>query len=224
MLSGVPLIRKKDNAEVHAMSAPLVINKSTGVKFGKSEEGAVFLDPQMTSVYKFYQFWLNVDDEGVTDYLKIYTLLAKSEIEEILDEFNSNRASRNAQKALAYEVTKLVHGQERADSVKRATETLFGGNDYSQLQKADFEMLAKELPQAMGFVGNMLGNTLLEVGLASSMSEVRRFFDQGAIYLNGRQLTEDVAISDDDNLGSGYAVLKRGKNAMSLLQIVHHPH
>jgi tyrosyl-tRNA synthetase len=223
-IAGVDLIRRLTGNEAHVWSSPLVINKTTGVKFGKSEDGAVWLDPSMTSVYQFYQFWLNVDDEGVSDYLKIYTLLPKEKIEEILQEFSANRASRIAQKTLAYEVTKIVHGQERADSVKRATEVLFGGNDYTQLEQTDFEMLATELPNVMGFVGDKLSAAILQSGLAGSTSDVRRFFEQGAIYLNGKQLTEDTVISDDDNLGSGYAVLKRGKNAMALLQIVHHPY
>jgi tyrosyl-tRNA synthetase len=108
MLSGVPLIRKKENAEVHALSTPLVINKTTGVKFGKSEEGAIWLDDSKTSVYKFYQFWLNVDDEGVEDYLKVYTLLPKDEIEKVMVEFINDKAGRLAQKTLAYEVTKPI--------------------------------------------------------------------------------------------------------------------
>jgi tyrosyl-tRNA synthetase len=116
MLSGVPLIRKKENKEAHAFSMPLVINKQTGRKFGKSEEGAVWLDPSKTSPFKFYQFWINADDDSVEDYLKIYTLLSKEEIESLIDEFKQNPAGRSAQKVLAYEVTKIVHGEEQAKS------------------------------------------------------------------------------------------------------------
>ena len=113
-LAGVEMIRKLEGGEAHVYSTPLVINKATGVKFGKSEGGAVWLDPEQTSVYKFYQFWLNADDEGVIDYLKIYTLLPREEVERLQAAVQNNPGAREAQKALAFEATKLVHGEEAA--------------------------------------------------------------------------------------------------------------
>src|SRR5690606_7214679 len=121
ILSGVELIRKKETAIVHGMTAPLVINKATGRKFGKSEGGAVWLDATKTSVYKFYQFWLNTDDESAIDYLKLFTLINKEEIESIAERHAANPSAREAQKRLAYEVTRLVHGDQRADSAVRVT-------------------------------------------------------------------------------------------------------
>ncbi|MDQ5958700.1 MAG: tyrosyl-tRNA synthetase, partial [Patescibacteria group bacterium] len=145
MLSGVPLIRKKENADVQALSAPLVLDKTTGKKFGKSEDGAIWLDAKLTSPYKFYQFWLNVDDEGVLDYLKIYTLLSKQQIEDVMEQFNLDKSSRYAQKTLAYEVTKIVHGQKKADSLQRISQALFVTKDYLNLTKEDFIELGAEL-------------------------------------------------------------------------------
>src|SRR5690606_19021614 len=113
IISGVELIRKVTGNTAHAMTAPLVINKSTGRKFGKSEGGAVWLDESKTSVYKFYQFWLNTDDESAIDYLKLFSLLDKSEIDQIESEHKASPAQRLAQRRLAEEVTALVHGQDR---------------------------------------------------------------------------------------------------------------
>lgn len=212
MLSGVPLIRKKENAEVHALSMPLIIDKTTGKKFGKSEEGAVWLDPNRTSVYKFYQFWLNVDDETVEDYLKVYTELDKDTIEHLMVEFMNDRASRKAQKTLAFEVTKLVHGAERADAVKKATEVLFGEGSFNDLNESEIEMLRAELPSAE--IGNDIYQTIVDAGLASSKSEARNFLFSGAIYINGQKVTDDQNIP----VQSGYSLLKRGKNSFAIIK------
>lgn len=219
-VAGVDLIRRITGHETHVWSAPLVINKSTGVKFGKSEDGAVWLDENLTSVYKFYQFWLNVDDEGVVDYLKIYTLLIKEQIDSILKEFNDHKASRIAQKTLAYEVTKLVHGVDRAEAVKRVTETLFGGGDYHQLQSKDFDILLTELPLVETKPGDLIGDLLLSSGLASSKTEAKRYLEQGAIYLNSQQQINDRLITKEHDLNHGYAILRRGKNSQALLKIL----
>src|SRR5262249_32362448 len=124
-IAGVDLIRRIEGGEAHIWSAPLVINKTTGVKFGKTEGGAVWLDEKKTSVYRFYQFWLNTDDDSVEDFLKLYTLLARNEIAKLLEEFNQNRGERKAQKTLAYEVTQLVHGAQKASAVQKVTDVLF---------------------------------------------------------------------------------------------------
>lgn len=217
MLSGVPLIRKKDNAQVHAMSIPLVINKATGKKFGKSEGGAVWLDQDLTSPYQFYQFWLNVDDEGVEDYLKVYTLLSKPDIDQIMERFRQNPAERHAQKALAYEVTKLVHGAERADSVKRISEVLFGNGDYSTLTTDDFIELGKELGVVPASTTD-LAELLVEGKLAGSKSEARRFITSGAVYANGVQLPADTTDLSDAAFMQGYCIVRRGKNTQTVVK------
>ncbi|MCA9337646.1 tyrosine--tRNA ligase, partial [Candidatus Saccharibacteria bacterium] len=134
-ISGVDLVRRVTGDEVHILTCPLIINEATGKKFGKSEEGAVWLDPARTSVYKFYQFWLNADDEGVETYLKIFTELDKPAIDKVMSEFKSDKSARHAQKVLAYEVTKLVHGKDNAETAKKVSAVLFGGEDFLQLSE-----------------------------------------------------------------------------------------
>jgi tyrosyl-tRNA synthetase len=218
-IAGVELIRRITGDEAHIWSAPLVINKATGLKFGKSEDGAVWLDENKTSVYQFYQFWLNVDDESAVDLIKLYTMLSKDEITEILADFAVDKASRRVQKALAYEVTKIVHGQEKADAVVRTTEVLFGGANYAELTEKDFDYLKAELPLLQIKLGDDFIAALVYSGLASSNSEARRFLEQGSIYLNGQQVNLERRISAEDRLDGRHAVLRRGKNANALLQI-----
>jgi tyrosyl-tRNA synthetase len=212
-ISGVELIRRVEGAEAHIWSAPLIINKTTGKKFGKSEDGAVWLDSGLTSVYKFYQFWLNVDDEGVQEYLKIFTELDKPAIDDILQRFNEDRASRLAQRILAYEVTKIVHGQERAEAVKHASEVLFGQGSFLELNDAEKEILKQELPVAKA--EDDFSQTIVNAGLAASKTEARNFFASGAISVNGHKVTPEQpmeAFRPGDNL------LKRGKNSFAIIE------
>lgn len=218
-IAGVELIRRIDGKEAHVYSVPLIINKATGKKFGKSEDGAIWLDENLTSVYKFYQFWLNIDDEGVIDYMKVYTLLSKEEIEAIDVEFQQNKAGRLAQKTLAYEVTKLVHGADRADSVRKISETLFGSGDYSQLTADDFALLEKELPFAQG-AEQQLTDFLVDSGLASSKTEARRFLEGNAIYINGSQIPLEKATLTAEDAIDGYIIIRRGKNQQVLYKFV----
>lgn len=211
-VAGVDLTRRMTGNEVHVWSAPLVVNKTTGVKFGKTEEGAIWLDAQKTSPYQFYQFWLNVDDEGAEDYLKIYTLLSKKEIESILKEFAGDRGSRIAQKRLAFEATKLIHGEKTANSVQRITETLFGSSDYNKLNDEDYKQLASELPE-VELKGDLLA-VLVDSGLASSKSEATRLVEQGAVSINGEKVGADETL----NVKPGKNVLKRGKNQFAILK------
>lgn len=207
-LAGVELIRKAEGGEAHVWSTPLVINKATGVKFGKSEDGAVWLDPAKTSPYKFYQFWLNVDDEGVGDYLKIYTLIQPDEYDTLMKEFKADRAGRSAQKYLAYEATKLVHGEKIAKSVQKVSGVLFGGLEFSELAKEDIEELAKEIPVATK--GTVIG-ALVTTGAASSNSEARRLIEGGAVSINGEKITEDQEVNKS-------SLLKKGKNTFILVK------
>lgn len=218
-ITGVDLLRRMEGVEAHVWSAPLIVNKATGVKFGKSEDGAVWLDDGMTSVYKFYQFWLNVDDEGVGDYLKIYTLLDKAAYEKIMVEFEADRAGRLAQKTLAYEVTKLVHGQEAADSVVRITNVLFGGGDLAEISSKDVDQMKNELPTAHQKDGDLVAHALVETGLAGSLSEARRFMEQNGVALNGQKIGPDYVLTQDDRKVAGSALLRRGKNNYAIIDI-----
>ena len=208
LLSGVELIRKKENAEVYAMTAPLLINKSTGRKFGKSEGGAVWLDENKTSVYKFYQFWLNVDDESAIEYMKIFTMLDRDTIEAIAENHAVNPGARSAQKVLAREVTDIVHGVNRRESVERVTEVLFGGGDFRQLSDDDLDALAQEIPRVDVGVGVI--EALVVSGAVSSNGEARRLLKSGAISLNGEKLANDRAINNQ-------SLLKKGKNTFVLI-------
>lgn len=208
-VTGVQLIRRIANAEAHVFSSPLVVNKATGVKFGKSEEGAVWLDARMTSVYKFYQFWLNVDDEGVIDYMKIYTLLTREAVEDLERQKQSNPGERAAQKALAFEATRIVHGEEAAKSAEKVTAVLFGGNHVDSLSPDDLELLASEIPTAGK--GSNVVDLLVSSGLAESKGEVRRLIIGGAISVNGEKIQEDVVINES-------ALVKKGKNSFLLVR------
>ena len=208
LLSGVDLIRKKENTEVYAMTAPLLINKSTGRKFGKSEGGAVWLDENKTSVYKFYQFWLNVDDESAIEYMKIFTMLDRDTIEAIAENHAVNPGARSAQKVLAREVTDIVHGSARRESVERVTEVLFGGGDFKKLSDDDLGALAEEIPCVDAGIDVI--EALVESGAVGSNGEAKRLLKSGAISLNGEKLAENKVVN-------GTSLLKKGKNTFVLI-------
>ena len=208
LLSGVDLIRKKENTEVYAMTAPLLINKSTGRKFGKSEGGAVWLDENKTSVYKFYQFWLNVDDESAIEYMKIFTMLDRDTIEAIAENHAVNPGARSAQKVLAREVTDIVHGSARRESVERVNEVLFGGGDFKKLSDDDLGALAEEIPCVDAGI-DVIG-ALVESGAVGSNGEAKRLLKSGAISLNGEKLAENKVVNNT-------SLLKKGKNTFVLI-------
>lgn len=207
-VSGVDLIRRLDQNEAHVWSSPLIINKATGKKFGKSEDGAVWLDAKKTSPYKFYQFWLNVDDEGVGDYIKIYTQIQSDEFGTLMQAFESDRSARVAQKYLAFEVTKLIHGEAVAQSVQNVSEVLFGGSAFNSLSDDDISELAKEIPVA---TERTIINALIESNIASSNSEARRLIAGGAISVNGEKITEDQELTTA-------CLIKKGKNSFVLVK------
>jgi tyrosyl-tRNA synthetase len=210
-ITGVDLIRRIEGGETHVYSTPLVINKATGVKFGKSEGGAIWLDPQKTSVYKFYQFWLNVDDEGVIEYAKIYTLLGKDDIEALEKTHRENPSARFAQKALAREVTTLVHGKERYESVQRVTDVLFGDGAFATLTANDLDALSAEIPTAEA--GKTIIESLTGAGIVASNGEARRLLASGAVTSNGEKLTEDRVLHEP-------ALIKKGKNNFILVRSI----
>jgi tyrosyl-tRNA synthetase len=208
-ITGVDLIRRIEGIEAHVYSTPLVINKATGIKFGKSEGGAVWLDPQKTSVYKFYQFWLNVDDEGVIDYAKIYTLLTQEELASLAIEYAQDPGARKAQKTLAREVTTLVHGKERCESVARVTDVLFGSEAVTNLRHDDLDALSEEIPTVT--TGKTIVETLIEAGVAGSNGEARRLIAGGAISVNGDKVTDDALLHE-------LTLVKKGKNSFILVR------
>lgn len=214
MLSGAPLIRKKEaiegrEAEVHAFSMPLVINKTTGRKFGKSEGGAVWLDPVRTSPTQFYQFWINCDDAGVEDYLKIYTMLPKPEIEAVMAEHLLRPQERIAQSRLALEVTQLVHGAEAAENAQAVTGLLTGIVPVVEADAAVLELFRAEQPSFVSMPGDSIVAALTETGLAASNTEARRLIKDNAVSINGTKVTREVFAEED--FADGKLLLRKGK-------------
>lgn len=193
-LSGVELVRKVTGQEVHAMTMPLIIDQRSGKKFGKSEVGAVWLDTQKTSPNDFYQFWVNVDDEGVESYLKIYTELTKDEISEVMASFDKDKKQRHAQKVLAYEVTKQVHGQAEADKAQSQAEGLQKGSTQTATQTIKDTSIV---------------DALVKSGLASSKTEARKLLAAGGVYVNGVKATKEHFEPSD--VEGGLVKLRRGK-------------
>jgi len=218
-ITGVDLVRRMEGAEAHVWSAPLIVNKSTGIKFGKTEGGAVWLDANMTSPYKFYQFWLNTDDEGVGDYLKIYTLLNKEQVDDIMANFSAKPHERLAQRTLAYEVTKIVHGEQIADSLVRITNVLFGKGDLSEVSEQDFALIKQELPVLVAGLDDDLEQAIKDVGLASSLSEAKRYIAQGGVAINNNKVNANLKFSEVTLLLDKYILLRRGKNNYAIIEI-----
>lgn len=209
-IAGVDMIRRIEGGDAHVYSLPLIINQATGRKFGKSEGGAVWLDPELTSVYSFYQFWLNVDDKGVIDYMKVYTMLEKEEIESIAAEQAASPEQRLAQKRLAWEVTKIVHGEKRARAAEQATQILFGGKQLDVHDAEVLDVLAHELPQAS--LGQNLTDILIQSGLTAGKGEGRRLIAAGAISVDGDKVSEDIVIDK-------VSLIKKGKNTFVLVAL-----
>ncbi|HEX5395363.1 MAG TPA: tyrosine--tRNA ligase, partial [Candidatus Saccharimonadales bacterium] len=172
ILSGVALIRKKEGEEVHAMSMPLVVNKQTGEKFGKTEAGAVWLDPQKTTPTQFYQFWINTDDADVESYLKVFTLLPKEQVESILSRHKSDPSQRLAQKSLAEEATKVVHGGTGAAS--GVTKYLTSQVSLSDASQEDLSAIRNEIPSVKSAADGSIVDALVAGKLAQSNSDARR--------------------------------------------------
>jgi len=209
MLSGSALIRKKEGQEAHALSMPLVINKSTGVKFGKSEGGAIWLDPDKTTPNQFYQFWVNTDDADVEDYLKIFTFLPKKDIEEIITKHREHPEARMAQATLAEEITELVHGKGGLAAAKGSRSLLVNVDDLLQADEKILAELKKQLPHLNAKPGDSIIEKLADSGLASSNSEARRLIVSRGIYLNNQVV--DKENFDDSDFQNGRLLLRRGK-------------
>lgn len=205
--SGIHLIKRLENATADAWSTPLIIDPVTGRKFGKSEGNAIWLDSKKTSVFDFYQFWLNQADEAVEYLIKVYTLLEKDEVEAILAEQAEHPERRIAQKALARGVTEVVHGEKDAEAVANLTERLFAGN-LGELTEDEIREFGEYL--AVAKVGTSLFESLVQTGLASSKNEARKLAQAGAITVNGEKVAEDTVIGQ-------VALLKRGKNKFGVI-------
>jgi tyrosyl-tRNA synthetase len=219
MISGVELVRRKSQKEVFVVTVPLIVDKATGKKFGKSEGNAVWIDTKKTSPYHFYQFWFNVSDENVIDYLKLFTFLPLEEIEEIKRETESNPGKRKAQQILAKEVTSLVHGDDYSDSAKNVSGILFGDVSLDNVSESEKKMLIENAPTTVVKKGSLLIDILVDTGLATSKREAKTFVEGGAVSINSEQIFDLETVISDPHFISGLALLKRGKKNLNLLTL-----
>lgn len=220
LLSGVELVRKAEQQTVHAMTTPL-ITKSDGTKFGKTEGGAVWLDPTMTSPYAFFQFWVNAEDAKVVEYLKIFTFLHQERIAELERAVAERPAARQAQRALAHEVTALVHGQQAALRVAEASQALFGRGELRGLDPVTLADAVAELPVAAVDRGDRsVVDLLVASGLVPSRSAARRTIAEGGAYVNNVKVTdEDAVVGPQDALHDRWLLLRRGRRSLAVADL-----
>jgi tyrosyl-tRNA synthetase len=217
--AGVELIRRVENAEAHALVAPLV-TMASGKKFGKTEEGAIYLDPKLTSPYKFYQFWINTDDRDVESYLKLFTLKSREEIGALLAEHTRNPAARTAQVALAADVTTRAHSAQAASAAAGASRILFGDAAAQDIGADALLVLDGEIPTvALVEVKTPVVDAVVRSGLVKSKNEARRAIEQGGIYVN-QQRVDDPArtLESADWIGGRSVLLRKGKKEYALLK------
>ncbi|ELC7280540.1 tyrosine--tRNA ligase [Aeromonas veronii] len=213
--SGMDLTRRLHQAQVHGMTLPL-ITKADGTKFGKTEGGAVWLDPALTSPYAFYQFWLGTADEDVYRFLRYYSFMSLSEIAELEAEDAERHGRKQAQQVLANELTELVHGKAALAAVQRISELLFSG-DVARLGESDLAQLAQDgMPSSTVSGETDLVSLLVSCGLANSKRIARELLAAGAISLNG-VIKQDEQLSADDRLFGRYLLLRRGKKQYHLV-------
>ncbi len=215
IVAGVDLVRRIEHKTVYAVTTPLVVDKATGKKFGKSEGNAVWLDPERTSPFSFYQFWLNTSDESVIDYLKLFTFLSLEEITALETELVTDPSTRTAQRRLAFEVTLFVHGEATAAAVAKVSEVLFGDASIATLASAEIELLEANAPLTEVGRGVELVDVLVATGLASSKREARTFITGGAVSINGEK-ESDVATQLTN---PGLVLLRRGKKQVSVVNV-----
>jgi len=213
LTSGTDLIHRVEGVSVHAIGTPLITN-SDGTKFGKSEGNAVWLDAEMCSPYRMYQFWLNTDDADVIDRLKVFTFLTREEIDRYAEQVQAEPFRRAAQKRLALEVTALVHGLEAAEAVVAASEALFGQGDLTALDAATLRAAIDELPNAEIEPEMTVAQALVATGLVSSLSEARRAVAQGGVSLDGERVNEESA-TIRAGLPGGVSIIRRGKKTLA---------
>jgi tyrosyl-tRNA synthetase len=224
IVAGCDLIRKLRGASAQGLVLPLVTT-AAGTKFGKTEAGAVWLDPERTSPFKFYQFWLNVDDRDAVPYLKYFTFLSREEIAALEETLTRAPERRDAQRALAGEVTRLVHGGEQLQRVERASALLFG-EGISAANVEDVLMVFEDAPstslEASAFSGPGLAlvEVLARVGLASSKGEATRLVRSGGVYVNNRRVGDERArLRSADAIGGRIVVLRKGARHYHLVQL-----
>ncbi len=216
--AGMELIRRTLGAEAHAMTFPLV-STAAGTKFGKTEAGSVWLDAKLTSPYKFYQFWINVDDRDISSYLRLFTLLSRAEVEELDSATQKSPEKRLAQVTLAREVATRVHGDANARIVEQASAVLFGGSDPRGLSSDVFGTLADEIPSASVAADTGIADALVALKLVASKGAARRLLEQGGVYLNGERATVATTMNSAQPLAGGYQLIRKGARDYGLIKV-----
>ena len=219
--TGLELIRKMapEGSKAFGLTIPLV-TKADGTKFGKTESGAIWLDPEKTTPYEFYQFWINTADADVIKYLKFFTFLSKEEIEGLEESVKNEPHLRKAQKALAEEMTRLIHGQDSLDQAIKITEALFNG-EIQNLTATEIKQGFKDVPSYEHTTGEEIGivDLLIAAGIVSSKRQAREDVTNGAISINGQRVTEtDYVVSEKDRIEGQFTVIRRGKKKYFLIK------
>jgi len=218
--AGTELISRREGASAHGLVLPL-LTTSTGAKFGKSEEGAIYLDPQKTSPYRFFQFWLNSDDRDVPRWLRYFTFFPMEEVRALVAEHERDPGKRGAQRRLAEEMTTRVHGAAALKSVVDASQILFGGAELRAAGAEVFEVLAREIPTARVPRAELTGLSVLDglvrVGLASSRGDAKRGIQGKGFTVNGEVPAPEKALAEGDLLHGRYVMLQKGKRNHALL-------
>lgn len=223
IITGLDLIRKTqgEGAKAYGLTIPLV-TKSDGTKFGKTEGGAVWLDAEKTTPYEFYQFWINTADQDVVNYLKIFTFLSKEEIEALEASVETEPHLRKAQKALAEEMTRLVHGQDALDKAINITQALFSGN-VKELSANDIKQGFKDVPSYVPAADEELTlvELLVNAKISPSKRQAREDITNGAISINGDKVTDlSYVLSAEDRIEEQFTVIRRGKKKYTLIKYV----
>jgi len=223
IVAGLDLIRKVAGGSAHCLTVPLM-TKSDGTKFGKTAGGSVWLDPEMTSPYAFYQFWLNSDDADIPKFLKIFSFKTREEIEALIVAHEENPGARTAHRALAQELTTLVHGATESDAAERAAKALFGQGDLSELDERTLESALSQLPRTTVNRGEAMPtwvDLLTATGVVDSKSAARRIVKEGGAYLNNEKVTAEDAVPSVESLIFGrFLLLRKGKRDLAAVEVI----
>ena len=223
IVAGLDLIRKVEGGAAHALTVPLLA-KADGSKFGKTAGGSIWLDPQMTSAYEFFQYWLNSDDADMPKLLKVFSMKSRIEIERLIETVKTNPGAREAHRELARELTTMIHGEQMAQKVELAAKALFGHSDISELDLATLDSALAQLPRTQIAKGQPLPTwveLLAATGVVDSKSAARRIVKEGGAYLNNQKVeSEDFAPSTADLLHGKYLLLRKGKRDLAAVEVL----
>lgn len=215
LTAGSDLVHRAEGASVHLLATPLV-TKADGTKYGKTEGGTVWLDPTMTSPYAFYQFWVNAEDSQVGQLLRVFTFRSREQIEALEGATAERPAAREAQRALATDVTTLVHGQKSTEQAVAASQALFGRGDLTLLDADTVRDATAELPCTVFSLGTAVVDLLVDAGLVPSRGGARRTITEGGAYVNNVKVTDvDAVVGPEQLLHERYVVLRRGKKSLA---------